>query len=310
MFKFKGKKFEILVTLGTVVLFGFFLGFYGLKIQSSHPYALWPVLDQGRHKPFDTWAREWMILASGRISFEGQSAVDFMLGCVRQVEECLKKPVFKFDESRVRKAIGLRDDQRWLSFEQIVNQPVILQLFQKIQEKRQRQENLDPLLQSVSRVYQAVNLLQAFLQGQIPFIYPRISEDKSITWVAPQDLTDLEWEPYRKWLLAYGKEDDQSEKARQDWMNRISPFVDMVRVRAELFYNQVRPFRIGWMLYFGALTLGIISLITHISILQALGLGLGLSGWAVHGLGMILRTFIMGRPQSQICLKVLFGSVG
>ena len=72
------------------------------------------VQDQGRLKPFDTFARSQLLVFRGRSSIDRQSATDWLLELMIAPEKAFERKVFKVVEKEAILALGIGLDPDYL----------------------------------------------------------------------------------------------------------------------------------------------------------------------------------------------------
>jgi len=70
------------------------------------------VLDEGRKKPLDTYARSLLVRLSGRKSCEGRSALDWLAGVLFNPEKAMDDKIFLINNPEVADALGIPPEKR------------------------------------------------------------------------------------------------------------------------------------------------------------------------------------------------------
>ncbi|HNQ92903.1 MAG TPA: cytochrome c biogenesis protein CcsA [Alphaproteobacteria bacterium] len=75
-------------------------------------FAQIPILHDGRIKPLDTFARNELIRFSGKSTFEGQSAVNWLAETIFDPVASVRQNIFKIENGNVRHLLGLEERKK------------------------------------------------------------------------------------------------------------------------------------------------------------------------------------------------------
>jgi ABC-type transport system involved in cytochrome c biogenesis permease subunit len=70
------------------------------------------VLDEGRKKPLDTYARSLLVRFSGRKTYEGRSAIEWLSGALFRPEQAMDTRIFLINNPEIADAIGIAPEKR------------------------------------------------------------------------------------------------------------------------------------------------------------------------------------------------------
>ncbi len=108
------------------------------QVQSLESLKKIPILDEGRIKPLDTYARNLLLRFSGKNSFEKKDAVDWFAQLLFAAETTREDKIFLINNSAIPQALGIDPEgKRRYSFAQI--EPHI----QKLQELARAADHID-----------------------------------------------------------------------------------------------------------------------------------------------------------------------
>jgi ABC-type transport system involved in cytochrome c biogenesis permease subunit len=170
-------KIKILFSLALSTLFGS-MAFAGPGVNNLDNFKRIPVLDNGRVKPLDTFARSLLTQFSGKDHYEKQEASGWLASLFFNPDATLNDKIFLINDPDIAVALGIAPQQgrRYTPNQLQQSYPTLVQLQQaasKIPEKeRSLAEN------EIMRVYDDINLY-AELSRSFIFAYPQ--EDFTIT---------------------------------------------------------------------------------------------------------------------------------
>ena len=309
--------------------------FFSLSTTAGNPWKSLPVQDQGRIKPFDTLAREVLFKVHGGETFGGSSfsslvqgksalrkkeAVDVLLSWMLIPSFWEKTPFIFLENKAVKKSLGLSRDRSHFSPEELKANPKIPLQFAELKALRQKKAPLDDYFNSLEKLETRWTLYELVKSGALLRIQPQKGND---LWKSLSDLTSPAQKEFQKalsayvrWISALSEEGrskttllretrDSREKeelsaalkefqseAFRGFQNKAQP----LKIRAEILLNDIKPFRIAWILYLLFLTGCVFALMIwkRSGIFPLFPLcGLGLFS---HFSGLVLRSYIMSRP--------------
>ncbi|HOW45843.1 MAG TPA: cytochrome c biogenesis protein CcsA [Candidatus Aminicenantes bacterium] len=293
------------------------------------PFPRLAVLDQGRVKPMDTFARNLLKQFSGRSSLNGMDAPSWLARVFFSPWEAHDDAVFLVNHPDVLPAIGFTALGRArVSFRQL--QPHLAEL-QRLAGQSARsgaapagaaESEILRLYDNVSEYYHLARAFHFAWSGrgegaaagqgpQAPAIVPPAAGGAG-EWLGPA----LAWSMRDRFpgdvareldlligaVRAYGQRDWKGCAAALDDFNRSldrrSPIVRQGRKRMalEVATNRFDPFFKALLAYGLAALLLVASWLLRRRRLKQLATVLLLAGWAVHSGGLVARVLIMGRP--------------
>lgn len=265
-----------------------------------------PVQDAGRIKPFDTYAREALQLIYGKRSYKGASAAEVVLTWVLAGDQWSSTKFVEVGHSGLKEALNLKMEEKHFSPDELLSNVKLPLIFSELQNRRERQEKLNPYFQAVQRLESQLGALQMIGQGEAPGVAPNPANDK---WFPPAQLPSPTKEEFvalaRAFAAFAGHRNDQTESALK---NRIETFKasalalapdkdpNLTKINLEVHYNSFHPFMWAWISYL----IGVLFFVSYV--IRGYGWQ-SLGGWIfvvvgflLHTYGMGLRAYLAGRP--------------
>jgi ABC-type transport system involved in cytochrome c biogenesis permease subunit len=302
----------------------------------TNALATLAVQDHGRKKPFTTFAHEMLLALSGMsalpIENPDKTTVDIPSGQV-MLELWFKpdgwddRPIIMLNFLELKKKLGMPEDRKVFSFNELIKQPQLMALLDGAQKARQagRGEDLTALQKEAEHLGERLRLFQDLVNGQKQMIVPN-AKLRDGAWLPIQNLGAISLQPWPKinldssfynpiaapvtqvqaqfklWSTTYGNNDIAG-------FNSLTPqVVESLRALAPQFYPSaatlqfehqymvLEPFLWAWVIYFVALVVLLLSAIwmkragyVATWILVLVGLGFEIYGFAC-------RIIISGRP--------------
>lgn len=152
-----------------------------------------PVQDAGRIKPLQTFGKEVLEIVYGKDKYEGREAYEIVLTWMLSPQSWLDKPIFEVRNHAILTALGLPTDQRYFKGQEIFTKDGFQQLRQKLAEKRETKEKLDPYFQAVQRLENQFLIFNDIASGNmlrvVPPPAPAESEaQRNDAWLSVADL--------------------------------------------------------------------------------------------------------------------------
>ncbi len=292
-----------------IVSLGLLLPLSLAQAQVGKPLEQLPMQDNGRVKPFDTFARETLQLVYGKRSFDKRSASEVVFTWLLVPDHWMNTPLVEIRHKGLREALKITSNEKHFTPASLFANERIPLLLQELQSLRERQEKFNPYFQAVSRLENQLGLFQAIRSGQGMRFVPNPNSDK---WLAVVELDGEMRLAFQKitesFASAVAKIEENGGKPGPELATAVSEFMEKARAQApekyaehlriqtELHLNHFHPFQWAWVAYL----LGLIFLFLATQVGQRwampmhwLLLGVGLF---LHTYGMALRTYLAGRP--------------
>jgi len=214
-----------------------------------------PVLDGGRIKPYDTFATEVLQLVYGKSSYEGRPAYEVVTTWWLQPDMWKDKPIFEIKHYELKKALGLDKSVKYLSLDQILSNARLGDIFQELQNKRDKKIKLDPFGQAAQRLENQLFTFRELVSGRLLKVLPKDEQN----WKSLIDLNEqesLQFVELTKGFIealdpASAQEAKRKFEARLKQFNQLAPqgIVDQTKIQLEVHYSDFHPFRWAWVFY-------------------------------------------------------------
>ena len=248
-----------------------------------------PIQDpqEGRVKPFDTFARETLQLVYGREKFkktllrkdsQGREfkekvkieAVDMVMMWMLWPGEWDSQEIIQVRHSGLREALGLEDKQKiYFSPLTLVNNPKFPLLSQELHSRRESGEKLNPYFQAVQTLENQINVFVGIAKGHIPRMVPQLESDH---WLSVSELKGEESKAFYRIVdhfisyaathIAHVKKKKGEEGYREGGLKAaVESFQGQLRQKfpikygrqdllaLEVHYEKLQPFMGAWILY-------------------------------------------------------------
>ena len=301
--------------------------------SSSLDFKQWGLLaiqDGGRRKPVDTFARETLIKITGRSTYTSGAktwqATDFILSMLLDTHDWKKEPMILVSLGDLRQRLGLPEQQRLFSFNQLTALPELNALANQAHALRKAEKPLDRIQNEVMSVTERLSLFARVMDGSAFLLAPAL-EKATDPWIVPpafaQYYNEQQFVPVQTQLQtmanAYVKGDSfafgRAANQLRDGLRQLSPkiYPEESQLRLEYFYNHWDGFyRAAWCYGIALLLLAIAHFrgaIPHAarraeateapgkrSYLKIAGVILAIAGLLFHASGIAMRCLIAGRP--------------
>jgi cytochrome c-type biogenesis protein CcsB len=290
-------------------------------------WGLLAIQDGGRRKPVDTFARETLIKITGRSTYTSGAktwqATDFILSMLLDTHDWKKEPMILVSLGDLRHRLGLAEEQRLFSFNQLTALPELNALANQAHALRKAEKPLDRLQNEVMSVTERLSLFARVMDGSA-FLLAPAPEKATDPWIVPpafaQYYNEQQFVPAQTQLQtmanAYVKGDSfafsRAANQLRDVLRQLSPkiYPEESQLRLEYFYNHWDGFyRAAWCYGVALLLLAIAHLRGRASVAASLreapvrrsylkiaGVILAVAGLLFHASGIAMRCLIAGRP--------------
>ncbi|MEY2510185.1 MAG: hypothetical protein QOE26_948 [Verrucomicrobiota bacterium] len=298
--------------------------------SSSLDFKQWGLLaiqDGGRRKPVDTFARETLIKITGRSTYTSGAktwqATDFILSMLLDTHDWKKEPMILVSLGDLRRRLGLAEEQRLFSFNQLTALPELNTLANQAHALRKAEKPLDRVQNEVMSVTERLSLFARVMDGSA-FLLAPAPEKTTDPWIVPpafaQYYNEQQFVPVQTQLQtmanAYVKGDSfafgRTANQLRDGLRQLSPkiYPEESQLRLEYFYNHWDGFyRAAWCYGIALLLLAIAHFRSRSSVaaslreatgkrsyIRIIGVILAIAGLLFHASGIAMRCLIAGRP--------------
>lgn len=285
-----------------------------------------PVLNGGRLKPFDEYARESILTVTGGRSYENWKPSELILSWILEVKTWGKVPLIKINREEVKKQLLLPLDRSRFSVEELMMNPAFLQ-YAELDQSGGGQvvdggvssvtNKKDPRQQELQQTISRVSFFLSLARGENLFVTPKPEPAVWGTLAEGMKTPSPQSESFHRMLKAYLDQDanefsKQSNALLDSTIQAIPGYQDQAwKIKAEVIYNQFRPFLQAMIFY---LIAGILWMFAAPRTLAVTTTGMAsksfsfgvlarlmakvftIIGFAVHTIGFALRSLIAGRP--------------
>jgi len=253
---------------GAALLLGLALALPAQALDGAQLEALrrLPVQHDGRSMPLDTQAREAVWKLSGSYRLDGQDPVATVMQWYFEPQQAMAAPIVKLGGSDLALAIGLPAGTKRVSFQQIVQNQVAIQLMQQARAAAMADRPRAGVLADAEKLEGRLLELQEWLNREALAVIPN-----------PGD-------PVAKWAVA--QVSTPGELAELAAGPRLPGWPTAEAIERELTYMRVRPAQVSWMVLLAALVISILAWNGRSKLLDGLAfaglvLGLGVMAWGI-----------------------------
>ena len=281
--------------------------------------SLIPIQDGGRIKPFDTFSRESVRLVTGHEHYEGQNSIATVLDWATHPSAWENKNFILADNLEFRALIGVPKDQRMLSPQFLVNHEGFIAYAKTSYAKQQKKITLDPKEKEALAVFGRLQRFEDIKAGDALALIP-VMDEKTQKWGTMGDLnrayvTNKATIPeaamevlgaFAGVLSSYDKQDAGKFLTESQSLSQIlaqiggDHYADRGKMKLEVLFNALKPFRWAWIVHLLAAVLMGFSLSTKNPKISALFFRPGFlcfeAGIGISIYGFVLRCVIAGRP--------------
>lgn len=143
------------------------------------------VQHNGRHKPFDSFARETLETMTGAPQRGRQDPVDTVLGIIASPERWQQEPLVSVPFLPLRDALGMDRKTSHISYNDLVAARKLMRLLPAIVQKQQRDEKLSILENETMDAFQRFVALSSLLEQKLVLVPPPSSASRE--WLPIQE---------------------------------------------------------------------------------------------------------------------------
>ena len=278
-----------------------------------------PVQEGGRVKPFESFARENVLMVVGKSSFEKMSPTLLMWQWVAKPEFWATKSLLAISDPKLREEFSSDLVKNRISPSLVTADMGFLEKVKIAQMKGDKKEPLNPFEKDCLDLYHRARLFEEISKGNIPGFIPQ-PDDPRASWIPIEGIVSGEGKAILKTFfdeahvqkvqnsLSYllGRlqgTDPRLATTSADFfaqaLNELLLSRDIVldgsALRNELLYLRLRPFRVAWFLY-------LISVLMFVAgaergkKLKWAAFSFYVGGFLMHIFGFVLRILVSGRP--------------
>jgi ABC-type transport system involved in cytochrome c biogenesis permease subunit len=299
-------KIRIFYTI-TLSMFFYGMAFAQPGVKDFSNFKKIPVLDSGRLKPLDTFARSLLTQFSGKDHYEKQEASRWLASLFFDPAVTLNNKIFLINNPDIAVALGIapQQDRRYTPLQ-------LQQSYRKLADLEQAAEKIPEKERSLAeneimRVFDNISLYTG-LSSSLTVIPSSQNEE----WLSLGDAlaTDFGNGQTRRLLILWGDmavsykqgNDAAFNKAARLYLNNVRDSLSKEDIEKtdkfplELFYQESSPFTWSIMFYIFAFIFFVVSFTSAKPLWYNLGLCSVIAGFIPHLLGLGMRIIIMARP--------------
>lgn len=278
------------------------------------------IQDGGRVKPFDTFARESVLLITGKQNYQGKNPTELVLSWLFFPQEWSDVKFFQIKHLDLKKDLNMAKEEGYFSPNQIKSNPALAEIFEKLAQLNKEKRKLSPYYQAVQKLGNQVFLFNEIISGHALKLIPqKLSHD----WLSVAEIKDYLKNEFNKVSDAYyasiGKNNstlfiEATKSFKAIAVNEAKvEYPSEGILKLEVAYNKLRPFRLSFLMY---LLSGIVFLLSFKKLKQKhflnyVAYGLLFSGVIIHVFGFAVRCWISGRPPvSNMYESVIWVAIG
>ncbi len=285
---------------------------------------LLPVQDQGRIKPYDTFARESLELVYGKQNYQGKPATEIIMTWLLDPVSWQERKIVEIKHHLVKEGLKLDVLEKYFSVQEILSNDRISLLMQQLNQKREEKAKLDPYFQALQRLEQQIYVLRSLANGSLLRLVPPAPSENpgdsmSQTWKSVAEFSESEHKLFSEVtgvFLKYlslqvsttKKDPSEIKQLTQDVFTKVGAFSEYAKkqnpglypaatdIELEVHYNQFHPFRWAYIAYLLAFLAVVLSWIFKRSLFYQAAWVVSLVGFLMHIYGFCLRVYLTGRP--------------
>jgi ABC-type transport system involved in cytochrome c biogenesis permease subunit len=281
--------------------------------------SLIPIQEGGRIKPFDTFARESVRLVTGHEHYEDQNPIATVLDWATHPAVWEDKQFIVMDNLDLKDLLGVPKDQRMVTPQFLANHEGFIAYAKTSYAKQQKKMTLDPKEKEALLVFGRLQRFEDIKSGDALSLIPVVDE-KTQKWGTLGELnrayeTNKSTVPdaamavlgaFAGVLSSYDKQDTGKFLAESNSLSQILAqiggpnYADVGKMRLEVLFNALKPFRWAWIIHLAAAVLIGFSFSTQSPNISGWIFRLGFlcfeAGIGVSVYGFLLRCVIAGRP--------------
>lgn len=278
-----------------------------------------PVQSGGRVKPFASFAKENLLLVTGKSSLEGQDPTTSVWRWIAEPEVWSAKPILPVTHLELRKHFSGDLVRNRVSPILVLNDLEFKKLVSAAQMRQEKEKKTTPLEQKRMELYHRARLFEEIANGRMPGFVPHPGDPK-IPWLPLEAFINLqggidiaeklyprpELEQVAGMLSLLferlrGKNQDEPllvaerfQKSLENLLFSRDIILDKNATEREFFYLKLRPFQLTWILYLVSILIWLAP--NKSKTVKRVALSIFILGFGIHTFGFVLRMLIAGRP--------------
>ncbi|MBI4227728.1 MAG: cytochrome c biogenesis protein CcsA [Candidatus Omnitrophica bacterium] len=259
-----------------------------------------PIQHQGRIKPFESFARETLEAVTGAPRYRSQDPVETVLAILAFPEDWQGAPLLAVPYGPLREPLGVGPKATHISYDGLMATRALMRRLPPIVEKQSRDEPLTMLEQETMDAYERFVAFSTLLHHELDLVPPGSPSTREWGPVLKSSAAQPAWGAFMMALRdgAPAATVDTAFRALATALRPASPAVAPAawKLRLEVLYHHAAPFAWARGLYLVAAALMAFGMIRGRAALTRVGVRAMWAGFALHGLGILTRVAVGGRP--------------
>jgi cytochrome c-type biogenesis protein CcsB len=276
----------------------------------------------GRVKPFDTFAREGAELLTGKASYRGLSATDFIFSIAVEPQRWQHEKFLQVNHRALKTDLGLAPLENQFSPDELMKSTRLMPLFQELDAKQKSQAKLDPYFQALQRLGSQLSFLQEMLNGRALRLVPYSpgKSEQNGAWLGFDQFPDELKIRFALMAAGFTSPEEATRKKLGEYVDKFGElaknqnpaiYPEGKDLSLETTFNKVHPFRWAWILSLLAAVVMAFAFYSPAGWLYASGMVLFGMSFITQASGFALRCWIAGRPPvTNMYESVLWVSFG
>lgn len=291
--------------------------------EATAPLKYLAVQDAGRIKPFDTFSRESLELVYGKAKYENKPAFEIIMTWMLQPQIWQDKKLFEIKHHLVKRFLGLKNEDKYFSLQELLANEKLSTLFQDLNSKRETKEKLDPYFQAIQRLENQIYTFREIASGRMIRLIPDAENSAWKDLTALNEAQQLAFIDVTKAFVQALNDNGNNTEAEAHLKNAVDKFKALAmesapnhypseqKISTEVHYNSFHPFKWAWIFYFLSALTFIVYWISKKKITIPIAWILSICGLAFHIYGFSLRVYLSERaPVSNMYETVVWVSLG
>ncbi|MBI3324579.1 MAG: hypothetical protein HYZ92_04800, partial [Candidatus Omnitrophica bacterium] len=213
-------------------------------VEAVRPIA---IQHNGRHKPFDSFARETLDHITGEPRLGREDPLETVLSIIANPEPWQVKPLLWVPFGPLREQLGMDPKASHVSYHELISTRKLMRMLPAIAQKQQREEKLTMLEQETWDVYERFVALSALFDQNLELVPPQ-SSSASQVWLPIFEASFQNGWTSLTAAVREGRHEDVISSARElsARLRQANPtaYPASWRLQLEVWYNRAGLF--GW----------------------------------------------------------------